>query len=237
MRRYFLSTILVLLFPSIVFAHALNDSYFQIKIENQSLSGQLELPLNEVGKALGVTFSTGSKDEVRSHQSAIENYIRSHLTVTVDHAEAQPQFSSVEAKGQMSSQSIDVYFTFPDLKKTPSLLEVDYRLFFEVDPQHRGLFYLKNNKDSLSAVLSAEEPHRRFPLDFFSFAREFGEYVKLGTHHIATGIDHILFLIALLLQSVVFRAEGKWQRVPQFRTAFWNMLTIATIFTAAHSIR
>ena len=220
-----------LFFPSPVSAHTLNESYFQIKIQNQSMSVQLELPLQEIEKALPGSTGDNQLDKVR-----ISDYLRTHLKITLDHAPVDLQFTKFEKEEQLAQEYIDVDFSLTDMKKAPTLLEVNYNLFFAVDRQHRGLFYLTHNRDNLSAVFSAERTHRQFPLDFFSRLQQFFEFVKLGVAHIATGIDHILFILSLLLQSVVFRAGGQWQRVKGFRQALWNMIKVATIFTVAHSI-
>jgi hypothetical protein len=54
--------------------------------------------------------------------------------------------------------------------------------------------------------------------------------------HIWIGIDHILFLLALLLPAVLRREGGRWLPAPSYRFAFWDVLAIVTAFTVAHSI-
>jgi hypothetical protein len=54
--------------------------------------------------------------------------------------------------------------------------------------------------------------------------------------HIWTGFDHILFLLALLLPSVLMREAKRWTAVRDFRDAFVNVFKIVTAFTVAHSI-
>jgi len=54
--------------------------------------------------------------------------------------------------------------------------------------------------------------------------------------HIWLGYDHILFLVSLLLPAVLVRREGRWQSVPDFSGAFWDVARVVTAFTLAHSI-
>jgi hypothetical protein len=54
--------------------------------------------------------------------------------------------------------------------------------------------------------------------------------------HIWSGFDHILFLLALLLPSVLWREQNAWQPVGEFRKALINVLKVVTAFTLAHSI-
>jgi hypothetical protein len=65
--------------------------------------------------------------------------------------------------------------------------------------------------------------------DFVAFVRE-------GMSHIWTGIDHLLFLCALLLPAMLVRTPNGWQAIPTVSQAFWNVFRIVTSFTIAHSI-
>jgi hypothetical protein len=61
-------------------------------------------------------------------------------------------------------------------------------------------------------------------------------FSREGLWHIWLGIDHMLFLLALLLPSVVHRKDGAWEAVSDFRQAALSVLKIVTAFTLAHSI-
>lgn len=72
--------------------------------------------------------------------------------------------------------------------------------------------------------------------------------IKSGIYHIWIGFDHILFLLALLLPSVLrFRSKkGEvtgfdlnnkgWEPVDRLKPALMNVVKIVTFFTIAHSI-
>jgi hypothetical protein len=64
----------------------------------------------------------------------------------------------------------------------------------------------------------------------------FAAAVTEGIHHIWTGYDHLLFLLALLLPAVLRRRDRRWVPVEQLRTALVEVLKVVTAFTAAHSI-
>jgi hypothetical protein len=61
-------------------------------------------------------------------------------------------------------------------------------------------------------------------------------FVREGVHHIWTGYDHLLFLLALLLPGVLRRTSGGWEAVPTFRESAVAVLKVVTAFTMAHSI-
>ena len=66
--------------------------------------------------------------------------------------------------------------------------------------------------------------------------RAFRDYFKAGVWHILSGIDHLLFLLSLLLPAVLLRKSGRWEPVHAARPALIGILKVVTAFTLAHSI-
>jgi hypothetical protein len=62
------------------------------------------------------------------------------------------------------------------------------------------------------------------------------EYFHAGVWHILSGIDHLLFLMSLLLPAVLLRKGGQWEPVVQVRPALVSVLKVVTAFTLAHSL-
>ncbi|MFP2927231.1 HupE/UreJ family protein [Pyxidicoccus sp. 3LG] len=55
--------------------------------------------------------------------------------------------------------------------------------------------------------------------------------------HIFAGLDHLLFLFALLLPSVLRReADGRWVAVTAFGPALRDVVKVVSAFTVAHSL-
>src|SRR5947207_12085090 len=123
-----------------------------------------------------------------------------------------------------------------DNPSPPQILEIDYRAFFDVDGLHRGLFRLEHAGRVQTAVFNPENPNQSFALARPSRWRQFMDFDREGGWHIWTGFDHILFLLALLLPSVLQPDADGWRVVDRFRPALINVLKIVTSFTVAHSI-
>jgi hypothetical protein len=85
-------------------------------------------------------------------------------------------------------------------------------------------------------VLGPDPAWRSFTLDRPDFAAQLREYFQLGVGHIWRGLDHILFLLALLLPSVLLRRPDGWAPAPRLRGCLLDVLRVVTAFTAAHSI-
>ncbi len=118
----------------------------------------------------------------------------------------------------------------------PRGLEITYQLFFETNSLHRGLFRLESGGKTQMAVFSPSHPSQSFQFGPGSSGRQFLVFLREGVWHIWTGYDHILFLLALLLPSVLQRQAGQWNGVGAFRPASWNVLKIVSAFTVAHSL-
>jgi hypothetical protein len=64
----------------------------------------------------------------------------------------------------------------------------------------------------------------------------FGQFVREGIGHILGGLDHLLFLITLMLPAVVKRDSGRWTARLDRRQALIQVAWTATAFTLAHSV-
>lgn len=69
-----------------------------------------------------------------------------------------------------------------------------------------------------------------------SFWSGFVGVIALGAEHIATGTDHLLFLLTLLLVAPVVAVARSWQSGHDSRRAFGNLLRVVTAFTIGHSL-
>jgi hypothetical protein len=118
----------------------------------------------------------------------------------------------------------------------PRELAVRYTLLFDVDPQHRGLLRLDHGGAARTALFGPDSADQRFALAQPGWLGQFGAFFRQGAHHIWIGIDHMLFLISLLLPAVLVRRYGRWLPVDAFAPAFWDTFRIVTSFTVAHSI-
>jgi hypothetical protein len=102
--------------------------------------------------------------------------------------------------------------------------------------QHNWKGGVLENDFNVSLILSPDEPTQTLDLSDSSLLRGFVALVKLGVWHIWIGIDHILFLMALVLPSVLRRENGRWVPAENFRRAFIKILTIVSCFTIAHTV-
>ena len=218
-------------------AHHASDSYLSLKVAGQSITGQWDIALLDLGRAIGLdTDGDGNiaPSEVEAERTKIERYGLSRLHLKVDGAECPLKITG-QSVDTFSDGAYNVLRFTVDCTATPKNLKIDYRAFFELDPQHRGLLRLEYGGKVQTAVFSPEHPAQQFGLTAPSRTRQFLAFVSEGASHIWTGFDHILFLLALLLPSVFSRGPDGWRVVEHFRPALVTVLKIVTAFTVAHS--
>jgi hypothetical protein len=217
-------------------AHKPSDSYLSISA-GDVLTGEWKIALRDLDYAIGLD---GSDDgmvtwgELRQRHQAIATYALSRLQIEGD-GTACPIQAGPQLVDSLTDGAYTVLRFSIGCAEQPQSLRVDYNLFFDIDPQHRGLFRLDVSGASQTTVFGPESRQQRFDLAAASLLRQFATYVHEGVWHIWIGYDHILFLVTLLLPAVLRRQDGRWTAVPRFRDGLLHVVGIVTAFTLAHS--
>lgn len=230
-------------------AHKPSDSYLSLTVDSaepSQINGQWDIALRDLDFALGLD---GNDDgaitwgELRRMQAAVSSHALARLTL-----KSNDELCGITANDLLVDEHSDgayaVILFSANCKRPVVVLDIDYRLFFDLDRQHKGLLKLQSGQAAMpisvtSGVFSADQPHRRFELAVAaekSRWQYFGEYVEQGIWHIWIGVDHILFLVSLLLPAVMLWQARRWEAVGAFKPAFWEVLKVVTAFTLAHSI-
>jgi hypothetical protein len=219
-------------------AHKPSDSYLTIEVDGDAIEGQWDIALRDLDFAIGLdTDGSGGLtwDEVRGRHADIAAYALSRLTLTSDGkpcaSQAAQHLIDVHSDG-----AYEVLRFKARCAGKVARLGIAYSLFFDIDPQHRGLVNIISGGHSATGILSPERAAQDFSVEGQGRLREFIAYLRDGVWHIWTGFDHILFLISLLLPAVLKRQAGRWQPAAEFRTSFVEVLKIVTAFSVAHSI-
>jgi hypothetical protein len=219
-------------------AHVASNSFLTLKVEGAGLNGTLELAVRDAEIAVGLDSNHDGKvtwGEVRAAQGALVVYLREHLQLSEREGGCALQFGAVQVNERVDGN----YLWQPFTATCPAALRqltIDYRVLDEEDPSHRGLLTLTAQGIGQTAVLGGPHSVQSFNLRHPSLGSAFLEYLQAGIWHIWRGIDHLLFLLSLLLPAVLLRRDQRWQAVPQAAPAFFNILKVVTAFTLAHSM-
>ncbi len=222
-------------------AHKPSDSYLTLRGEADQVAVRWDVALRDLDYVLQLDRDGNGElawGEVRQRTADIERLATSRLTLS-----SQGQACPLQAAGPlMLDKHSDGTYVVLSLQATcPKLseqLDVHYALFFDVDPTHRGLVQWTpaGEAQPQALVFANDSARQKLPLRAPSAWETLRQYVAEGVWHIWIGFDHILFLLALLLPSVLIRREGRWTPNPSLRSASIEVLKVVTAFTVAHSI-
>jgi HupE / UreJ protein len=219
-------------------AHKPSDSYVTLNVNGQNIQGQWDIALRDLDFAIGLDADGDGQliwDEVRAKHRDIAALALSHLGITSEGA-----VCATVVKAQLIDDHTDGAYSvlrFDAACPQPiSQLTVEYRLFFDLDPQHKGLLKLQSPTVTTTAIFSPATSKQAFSLTLPSRMRQFFDFVVTGVGHIWLGFDHILFLLSLLLPAVLVWKSGQWHPAERMGSAALEVLKVISAFTLAHSM-
>jgi hypothetical protein len=224
-----------------VCAHIASNGFLTLNVEGSSrLNGHIELAVRDVELAVGLDTNGDGKvtwGEVRAHEREIVNYVVRHLGIDSD----RPVGTCEVRGGALEvNERVDGNYLWVPLglvcARSLDAIAIDYRMMQGIDPSHRGLLVVSAYGATQPGVLIPGAGPTVISLGHVTWLTTVAEYFKVGVWHIWSGIDHLLFLLSLLLPAVLRRADGRWEAAPLARPAFINILKVVTAFTLAHSV-
>ena len=135
---------------------------------------------------------------------------------------------------------------------TPQQLDVDFQIFLDALVYYMGIVRIEGpvkevqlfmgshrsaSIDLSKAVPMASAPAAEEPTGSPRWSmRGLGSAVRTGVAHIWSGADHMLFLLALLMTSVVQRVGADWVPREGLRSCLVDVAKIVTGFTLTHTV-
>ncbi len=219
-------------------AHKPSDSYLGLDWTGARIEARWDIALRDLEAAIGLDADGDGQitwGEVRARHADIAAHALSRLSVSAD---GRP--CSAQPGEQLVDEHTDgAYTVLPFTLSCPTdarVLELRYTLFSEIDPSHRGLLRLTDAGGTRSAVLDPNQPAQRFERAAGGSLDTFVQFMREGVWHIWIGLDHILFVLSLLLPAVLVRVPHQWRPAASLRGALIDVAKVVTAFTVAHSV-
>lgn len=184
------------------------------------------------------TDAQADPDEVLWTNDELMPLLEESLSVKTSGEEVAPviESTSIQSRGGVSYLKMSLRYVWPS---GASDYDIDYGIFFEEDPGHQNyatirtagggskdVIFTKGNHEAAGqletdgAAAEGDRTNDTTTVSVPNWLITLWDYTKLGVEHIWTGIDHLLFITALVLA----------------RQRKWGYVKVLTAFTVGHSI-
>lgn len=151
-------------------AHSASDAYLTLNVDKRSdasgakqttLHGQWDVALRDLDFVMKLDDNGDGNitwSELKRHQSAIASYVYPRLKASSGGAACAViptrQLVADHADGAYAALFFDIV-----CKGAAKLVTLDYRLFFDIDPSHRGILVMRSGDDTATSLLSPDNAH------------------------------------------------------------------------------
>jgi HupE / UreJ protein len=225
-------------------AHSSSNSYLSLSQRGADLVLRTDINLRDVDLIFDLDDNRDGQvswGETAARIDELKLWMQQGITVSGRAAcelQALDVMASPHSDGFYLSAEWRVACTDPE-DVAAKRLTLKYSLIFDQDNLHRGLLKVDLPGAQSSAILSPDRPDAALQAGEVSGWSVFQRYVVEGIWHIWIGIDHILFLLSLLVLAPLVPSRSRvtnWPAVENIRTSFLDVLAVVTAFTMAHSI-
>ncbi|OWQ48281.1 hypothetical protein CDL60_06805 [Roseateles noduli] len=228
---------------SIAEAHKASDAYLQLRADGRVVTLRVDIALRDLDRDLVLDADDDGLlrwGEVRSRASDIEKLLDRDVHLEVRDVQGAVCRAGSFAPLQLEQHSDGRYAVLAQTwtcAQAPANGTLSYGLFATTDPTHRGVLVWRQGAAAKTAVIAPGTVGMAVPLaSTDGHGHGLASIFRDGVHHIWIGIDHVLFLVVLLLPAVLSREAGQWRPAPAWRPALWSVFGVVTAFTVAHSI-
>ena len=226
-------------------AHSSSNSYLTLSAPAGSLTLRADLHLRDVDLVFDLDADRDGQvtwGETHLRQAELASWLDQGLQLSTAGQKCQLGTADLQASQHADGTYLSAQWTpnCPGLSNLASAnLSLRYGLMFAQDSLHRGLLKVDLPGLQTSALLSPERPEAQVSRADSSAWRVFGRYIVEGVWHIWIGIDHIVFLLSLLVLAPLLPSRHRitqWPAAQQARPVLMDVLAVVTAFTVAHSI-
>lgn len=226
-------------------AHAGDQSYLYLDV-GESLQARLQMPFPDVEDVLGIPLDIDDSPEdiaatIEANEAVLREYAADHVALGLDGTEWV--MTPIDVGQVEDINYVEVVFEVAINGPVPDSVTVTFDPFFDEIDDRDAIMLVGNDWrrgfiDTEEDQLVRLEPNQRTATVEFGDAsqwKNFSASLGLGVDHIRTGPDHMLFVFALLIPSVLIWRES-WKPSAGFGSTLLRITKIMTMFTLAHSV-
>ena len=238
-RAVLLACALAVIWPgSHASAHQASTAFLRLGLEGTTITGQWDVALRDLDLALGLDADGDGAlryGELRARREDVAAYLLPRLELRAD-GSACPIEAGDLAVDAHAGTGYAVLFMRARCAREPKSLDIGYDLLFALDAQHRGIARVTTRAGERALVFAAGSRAQTLSVSEGERLPRLAAFVREGVQHIFAGLDHVIFLLTLLLPAVLVAEQGRLQGAPRLWPALSRVLAVVTSFTLAHSL-
>ncbi|WP_406438342.1 HupE/UreJ family protein [Streptomyces sp. NBC_00631] len=225
--------------PTRADAHPLSTTAILLDAAPDRVTGKVELPIDRLALALDQPLTAKTVVQPAKLEE-LRRYVLSHTSA------ADPdgtRWTTAVSGGRVEKIDGVDHLVFDLVLRPPSGTVHDFRLTYDAIVHHllshQILVSLRpgaSGSYTTLGVLDWQSHTIAVPAAGASTEHGFAAAVRLGIRHIASGADHLLFLLMLLLPAPLLARRGRWVRADDLRRNSWRVVHVVTAFAVGHSI-
>ncbi len=231
-----------LLAVSSAMAHRAGEGYIYLDVTDETISGRFEMRVEDLLKTVG---ANADADEFENVFPQIAERLGQSLSIEINGKSFPARIKTFEVFLTRPGLYTKIVFETDYRGPIPDVVTIDHRsIFTEALPGQPVLVLLasntktgiESNEARHALVFGDGEERKDLSLAPTGAWEMFSNFFRYGVRHFLIGYDHIAFLVALLLPSVLIAQNGQWVPVSGFKRAALNVATVVSLFTLAHSL-
>jgi len=238
MSMRWLACILLWVVSTTAHAHTLSVAHVDVSRQgDDAVRVEVDLALRDLALTMPLDLDGDNAitwGELRSQQPALERLLLQGVKLgsSTSPCTLHPQTLGTRSYDGVAYASM----AFSSDCSAGTGLVLEYNLVFDQDPAHRAIVGWRLGNEVQTDILQASSRSSRLASTGAAGSATFLQFLREGVHHILGGIDHLAFLLALLLPAVLVRQDGRWQPTPRAAGSLRAVAGVVTAFTLAHSI-
>ena len=226
-------------------AHSSSNSYIIFSTQNQASVLRADINFRDVDLVFDLDQNKDGKvswGETLAKTAEIQAWLEQGIQLNTTSQKCSLTQMNMKASDHADGTYLSVEWTVAcsgAAQEGPTGLKLRYSLMFDQDNLHRALVKIDLPDSQSSAILSPERPEVSLTKANDSLTHVLARYLIEGVWHIWIGVDHILFLLSLLILAFLEPTRKSvihWPAVKNVKTSVLDVLTVVTAFTLAHSI-
>lgn len=243
--------------PSYATAHPYPNSTISVDVSERQLALHIRIPAPDLLLVLTGDAHRDPTKYLAENQTQLRTYLAAHLMLVCSKGQKLSQQIGTVAVQDANDPDVGTYAAFRFDVDVPIPAGVDaktltlaYDAVIHQIANHYALVEIRRDfrngqvgqspPTALGVIrydfATNTVPPLALAIETGSLWAGFKALVNLGFHHVASGLDHMLFLVTLLVVAPLRVVDGRWSLFQGYSYTVRRFLAISLAFTLGHSV-